>query len=486
MLAQRVDSADDAPQAASATAERRVIFISHATPEDNAFATWLATQLAIAGYAVWCDTTKLLGGEAFWKDITEAIEQHAFRFLFASTLDSNRKAGTLRELRIAADARNAKKLENFVVPLKIDKFPFASTQKEIRDLNFVRFDDNWAAGLKKLLALLEREKAPKSSAAGPGCVNEWYRRSLDSRRQAVVSNEECLTNWFRIGLPRKLHFHRYRGSAASLEAAVLHLRRPHRVRGSHIATFATLTEVNAQMPEGVTFDTGVATTTDTVIRKGEEALNLAAFDASNIVSDLIRQAWEGTMTKRGLCYHPLASGLTAWFFKNEQLPQNRAHFQSGSRRAFRQLVGHKSKRSAEGVRTPDGYWHYAISASPQILPFPRLVLRHHVVFTDDGVAPWRSSERMHKARRGVCKNWWNREWRDRLLAFSAVMGGKRGNLMLAVSDRVAIRVSMAPMMFTSPLTYLEDNAVGMDESTEVELIEEQEEESDNDSDVANA
>jgi hypothetical protein len=52
---------------------RRLIFVSHASPQDNIFATWLATQLAIAGYEVWCDTTKLLAGERFWSDITEEL-----------------------------------------------------------------------------------------------------------------------------------------------------------------------------------------------------------------------------------------------------------------------------------------------------------------------------------------------------------------------------------------------------------------------------
>jgi hypothetical protein len=33
-----------------------------AVPQDNGFATWLATQLAIAGYEVWCDVTEL----CFW------------------------------------------------------------------------------------------------------------------------------------------------------------------------------------------------------------------------------------------------------------------------------------------------------------------------------------------------------------------------------------------------------------------------------------
>jgi TIR domain len=52
---------------------RRLLFVSHATPQDSVFAKWLATQLAIAGYEVWCDVTKLLGGEKFWSDIAVPI-----------------------------------------------------------------------------------------------------------------------------------------------------------------------------------------------------------------------------------------------------------------------------------------------------------------------------------------------------------------------------------------------------------------------------
>ena len=66
----------------SAKGVRTLVFVSHAAPEDNVFAKWLATQLAIAGYEVWCDVTKLLGGEKFWDDITEAIEKYACRVIF--------------------------------------------------------------------------------------------------------------------------------------------------------------------------------------------------------------------------------------------------------------------------------------------------------------------------------------------------------------------------------------------------------------------
>lgn len=35
--------------------ERRLVFISHANPEDNPAAAWFATQLTLLGYDVWCD-----------------------------------------------------------------------------------------------------------------------------------------------------------------------------------------------------------------------------------------------------------------------------------------------------------------------------------------------------------------------------------------------------------------------------------------------
>jgi hypothetical protein len=134
---------------------RRVIFISHATPQDNVFSAWLAAQLAIAGYEVWCDVTQLLGGEAWWRDIDQAIDAAAFRVLFVSTLEANRKPGTLRELRLAFEAQKKHGLEDFIIPIKIDEFPFASMQETIQDLNCVRFDETWAAGLAKPWSLAD-------------------------------------------------------------------------------------------------------------------------------------------------------------------------------------------------------------------------------------------------------------------------------------------------------------------------------------------
>jgi hypothetical protein len=64
-----------------------MIFISHANPEDNLFAQWLALRLAGDGYPVWCDLTKLLGGEDFWRDIETAIRERTAKFLYILSKD---------------------------------------------------------------------------------------------------------------------------------------------------------------------------------------------------------------------------------------------------------------------------------------------------------------------------------------------------------------------------------------------------------------
>lgn len=478
---QVLDSGAGASAPAPASPTRGVIFLSHANPQQNTFASWLATQLAIAGYEVWCDTTKLLGGERFWSDIEEAIEAHAIRFLFVSELESNRKAGCLRELCLAFEAQEKHKLRDFVIPLKIDAFPFSAMQKPLADLNIVRFDENWSKGLASLLKLFERENIPKSPLAGPACVAEWYARQLDRRRQIVVSDEVCHTNWFKLRLPKEITFRAFAGSAESLEKCAVGFPYPHRLHGTHLITFAAEPEVMEHFGPDAPFKTATSAEAEDFIEGGNEALEIAPFDAANIVTDLVRQAWEGALSARDLGTFELASGLAARFFRNGQLEKNRAYYRAlRGRRAFRQVVGNKSKRTREGEKVPDGFWHYALSASPQMLPFPRLVLRHHVIFTDDGIKPWSKPERMHKARRSVCKQWWNKEWRDRLFAFTSELAKGGKSLAINVGGGQELAVTMAPMNFTSPWTYFEDADDGLDEAREIELIEDTAPEDDDD------
>ena len=101
-----------------------MVFISHANPEDNDFALWLALQLANEGYPVWRDLTKLLGGEKFWEDIQNAINNRTIKFLFALSRHSNQKSGTLDELNCALAVEKKLALKDFVITLKLDDLPY--------------------------------------------------------------------------------------------------------------------------------------------------------------------------------------------------------------------------------------------------------------------------------------------------------------------------------------------------------------------------
>jgi hypothetical protein len=264
--------------------------------------------------------------------------------------------------------------------------------------NCVRFDETWAAGLSNLLKLLEREGAPKSSSAGPGCVAEWYRRSIDQNRQIVVSRERCYSNWFPLTLPKEIRFHQFKGPADSLIGMAAALSFPYKAHGEFLITFAPLLAVEEAI--GPHFSGTKICDSAAFIEGGSVDLGIQRFDASNIVSDLVRQAWDLAMGSRDFSFHAMANGQKAWFFKNSKLDKNRGYYELPSgKRAYRQLVGHKTRKKLDGSRVPDGFWHYAASASPNLLSFPRLVLKHHVIFTDDGETPWSAAERMHKARR---------------------------------------------------------------------------------------
>ena len=60
---------------------KKLIFISHANPNDNDFTIWLSARLASDGYEVWSDLTHLVGGEVFWKDIDESLRQYTIKFI---------------------------------------------------------------------------------------------------------------------------------------------------------------------------------------------------------------------------------------------------------------------------------------------------------------------------------------------------------------------------------------------------------------------
>ncbi len=103
-----------------------------------------------------------------------------------------------------------------------------------------------------------------------------------------------------------------------------------------------------------------------------------------------------------------------------------------------------------------------------------MILRSHVLFSDDGETLWTSATGMHRARRGQCKSWWNDDWRDRLLATMAWLSNGDATFRLPLGTSVSAEVNARPMQFVSPVTLNEQARAVVKDASEDEEDEDDE------------
>jgi hypothetical protein len=430
--------------------QRQMIFVSHANPEENEFARWLTLQLANAGYAVWCDQTRLLGGEKFWEDIQVAIKESTVKFLFVLTTAANQKRGTLDELDCAIGTEKRRGLKDFIIPLKLDDLAYDDTYISIRRLNQIDFRGSWAKGLAILLDKLSIDKVPTSPAFNPSAVADWWRSqtSLSASQGVVDMPDVHLSNWFTItGLPVTINRHFVtRREIGKIDFSTERFPYP-AVKDSDVSflSFATAADLMDALPQSHFIED-----TDSTCSVKSILDRTAPRGYPNHLTRILRSAWERALAKTSLPAYELSSHAKCHYFVNGTVADNRLYFNGTS--------GKRERRDVIGYATRAGkkrYWHYGINAKPMLWPHPHLVVKGHVLFSDDGVRIWDNKEKIAKARRNQCKTWWNDEWRDRVLAVMTFLSDDSGQIQLPVSSELALTVGSVPELFESPVAYLD-------------------------------
>ncbi len=178
--------------------ERSLIFISHANPEDNEFASWLGTRLTAAGYEVWADILKLTGGETLWRDVGDAIRKEAVVVIVAVSSASYRKDGVLNEIAIAINTGKQLSKERFVIPIRLDDLPFSDFPEQLIRLNAIDFSPNWADGFSTLLEALEDIHVSQSTSDFGEALASWQRFKLWQSASISDTPESIFSNWFEI------------------------------------------------------------------------------------------------------------------------------------------------------------------------------------------------------------------------------------------------------------------------------------------------
>lgn len=428
---------------------RETVFISKATPEDDAFVLWLAPRLEAAGYKVFADILGLDAGNEWRGKLTSTLQNESFKMLLCCSDETLAKRGVKEEIAIAEDLAKQLADENFIIPLKVRNF---HKLFGIGGLQYVDFESGWAAGLASLLKSLGRQNVPRASG---GKIQPSWNAYLRRKSVTVETAPEILTsNWLRIlHIPDKL-FHlvpRNRSSEDTLRRLGSTFEFPMVGFGSGFLSFSQPGELGEHFLTVGPFEVQAEIDAGGFVEEGSTVLGIESREAKSMMVNLLRQAWEKHCQRNGFLSHQFSSGQSfhigeAQLKIGQRVPWGR----QGQRRSS--MLRNISKKKV---------WEYGVNAIPSLFPYPQLRLKARVLFSDIAeanktiVIPDKRAQ--FRLRRTVCSGWRNKAWHGRVMAFMELLAGESPYVDLAVGPGTSVTLDAMPIQFTSPVTARQAN-----------------------------
>ncbi len=442
-------------EAAKSTA-RKLLFISHANPEDNAAASWFATQLTLLGYEVWCDLKNTHGGESdFWLKVQKKIENDAAKFIFIlsnASRDFEKKKGIYKEVQAADNMRR----DNFILPLRIQKLTGSVPILISPDLYIP--SENWADGLRELHKRLIEDGVPGARQPDFTKISSWW--SALSVQDAVVRQEasELVSNIFCFqSLPDLVHFLRISADGNLLAGperlrGVLPKSPAYSSHGDYAISFACAHDF-LEVTSGYEIEDDFTVPTAEFLRTGNEKIGIDQQTARNIATYLLARSVEEFLFYKGLCYKQLRySSRRIWFPAYGLIDKNKHSIsEPGRRKAPASFVGTLSHYGKRYI------WHFGVQPVIDLHTHSGMLISPKAILTE----PYRS-DRGDKPipidnKKALKKlSWWNKEWRTKLLAFAAWLAGNQETIRIP-SGYQQIVLSAKPEVFSAPISYLEKN-----------------------------
>lgn len=441
--------------------KRDLIFISHATPEDNVFTLWLSTRLKLLGYEVWSDVTQLFGGEKWWDDIEEAVDHYTCKFIIVITRTSLTKPGVRREVELALEAEEKHQISNFIIPVIIDDSSFGGQPYGLSERNIIPFAEGWAPALARLIERMKRDCVPANSTVGD--LGHGLQQHIKQDLRLVTEDVPVLSNWLVIeSVPDNLHFYRLPINSRDFSKYLSSNPFSWFEWNGLLGTFADASSIEQTLSHGMRASSTPKLNLAAVLDKMPR--NHVAFLRGEVIKKvnyLIADAWNKYMRAVGLREYEMTNGKIAWFF-----PDTKAF---SGRLAYADIYGESRKRQIQGYSGKNNvFWHYALEVKAQYGRHPKLCLIPHVVFTTDGHNPLQNKTKMHSLRRGFCKMWWNDRWRDMLLSFLNLVSAGEKEIILELGRDSTIKICARPEIFTAPVS-VSSNSDDLDDDLDMDI-----------------
>lgn len=421
-------------------APRDSIFISHATPEDNAFTLWLGGHLTALGYRVFADVLRLKGGDDWERVLEDAIRNRTKRFLLVGTPGGVQKQGVRNEITLAIETAKRIKEDGFIVPLRLAAY---APPLQIAHAQYIDFERGWARGLAELLPLLEEAGIPKYPAGE--AAQSWQSLQLKDARSIGTTPEDLVSNWLSIdALPASIAFYDFKSgiSIGAAQKARKDCPLPIAAHGRGFLSFAPLYELQEYFGPYLPLEIADTCETNTFLDVGWQSQRLTPKDCRPKFTDISRRALDTYFESQGLKSFEYASGRTAWWATTRHASMDQHSFAWSSFKGRRQLVGRSEKRGF--------HWHYGVSCLARSGPIRHVRVAGRVVFTSNGHDLIGDARRLHRMRRTFCKGWRNDKWRDLLLAFWHWISEGAESVEVPLGDGANMRLRLPPIIFTTP------------------------------------
>ncbi|MGH9447393.1 MAG: toll/interleukin-1 receptor domain-containing protein, partial [Terriglobia bacterium] len=433
----------------SSASARSARFISHANPEDNAFARWLGAKLSAMGFEVWADVMQLHGGSDWSRELENALRHRAVKMLLAASPVAIDKQGVRNEIQIGTEVGKNLKDTEFIIPLRLAPFqaPFLIAHSQ-----YIDFSKSWAAGLIELVELLTGKlRLPRTDAKS---MDVWHQAQSIGAAKLVPRGEYLWSSWLRfIELPRSL---RYFEPPVGFPLEQFQDRLSHSwPMVPHAGGVLTFADASQQiLPPNLPAREKGELETESFLATGWTELNLDTYAARAKFSDLANQAFDQVLRDRGLEAYGATGVRLRWWGDIRTYPLNKISFEWRHRKGRRQLMGQSGKRNV--------HWHYSINGQARTAPIPHFRLYAGLIFSQNGMDALDDPKKMHRLRRSFAK-WRNARWRDMMLAFLWWLSNGRTEVPLPISNGQRMRLALPPMTFRSPVMAIQAGEEPADE-----------------------
>ncbi len=430
---------------------RESIFISHATPEDNDFAIWLAARLTSIGYKVWLDKNSLLGGEKTWEEIDQVIRNEANKVLLIYSLNICRenspgklKDGISKEISLTESVAKQQNIKDYLIILNIDNSPYDLFIGADR-LNHISFANDWGTGLLNLLTKFEKDGIPKSYD-GLNSFNSWFESNYRAKYGIYSKIEKYFLNIWKVpSLPDSFYIYKF----SSEEQAQILLRDngqyPISMRSNQLTTFVEpsvfLENQSSMKPriDCININDAIEEKYTSSFLSTIEVRNSFIFLMSRVIQDILKT--------RRLSSCQLANKRWAYFYTPNILRKGKIRIRNDGQK--KQYV----TRSLFGKYKNLGFWHFAISTRVQLKPILAFLIGTHIIFTENQYIVWDNKSSVHRHRRSKGRTWFNKEWRDYLFAFMEGLKNSSGKVSISLSRKFVMTLPERTITIHSDFGY---------------------------------